>query len=330
MADLSIYKDKKVLVTGGLGFIGSNLAIKLQSLGANITLSDSMIPGYGGNLFNIDSIKDLININFSDIRDEHATNYLVKEQDYIFHLAAQVSHIMSLSDPFPDIDINIKGTAILLEACKKQNPDVKIIRCGTRGQYGAATKLPVSEDAPTNPKGIYEISQLTAEKIMEVYHNVHGIKSVLLRLTNIFGPRAQMRHSHYGVANWFIRLALDDATIPIYGDGSIKRDFLYVDDCVSAMLEAGACESAYGEIFNVGVDKPSTFLELTKIIVNESNSGKWEFTPFSKERAAQEPGDFYTDISKIKSIVGWTPKESLQKGISNTVKYYKKYSKYYW
>ena len=257
-------------------------------------------------------------------------NYLVKEQDYVFHLAAQVSHIMSLTDPFPDIDINIKGTAILLEACKKYNPNVRIIRCGTRGQYGAATHLPVSEDAPTNPKGIYEISQLTAEKIMEVYFNVHGIKSVLLRLTNIFGPRAQMRHSHYGVANWFVRLALDDETIPIFGDGSSKRDFLYVDDCVSAMLEAGACESAYGEILNVGVDKPSTFLELTKIIISEAKLGKWELTPFSKERAAQEPGDFYTDISKIKRIVGWAPKISLQKGISITVEYYKKYSKYYW
>lgn len=174
------FKDKKVLITGGVGFIGSNLAIKLIELGAEVTVLDAMIPDYGGNLFNLDPIRDKIHINFSNIIDVSSINYLVQEKNYIFHCAGQVCHVMSLTDPFPDIEYNIKGTAILMEACKKYNPSVKVIKTGTRGQYGPATKLPVNEEAPTNPRGIYEISNLTAEKIMKVYNDIHGIKTVLL------------------------------------------------------------------------------------------------------------------------------------------------------
>src|SRR3990167_1240291 len=209
------FQGKNVLITGGLGFIGSNLAIQLVSMGAKVVLLDAMLPDYGGNLFNIAPVKDEVIINFGDICSEYTMDYLVKDKDYIFHLAGQVCHIMSLTDPFPDIDINIKGTAILMEACKHFNRDAKVIYTGTRGQYGPATKLPVDEEAPTNTKGIYEISNLTAEKIIKVYNDVHGIRSVLLRLTNIYGPRSQMMHSRFGVCNWFVRLALDNDTIQV-------------------------------------------------------------------------------------------------------------------
>jgi UDP-glucose 4-epimerase len=323
------FKGKKVLITGGLGFIGSNLAIKLVDLGANVTLMDAMIPEYGGSLFNIEPIKDDVRINFSNICDEYSVNYLVEDKDYIFHLAGQVSHVMSLTNPFPDIEINIRGTTVLMEACKKCNRNVVIIRSGTRGQYGPATKLPVDEDAPTNPKGIYEVSNLTAEKIMKVYNDNFGIRCVLLRLTNIYGQRAQMKTHHYGVANWFIRLAIDGTTIKVFGDGQLKRDFLYIDDCVRALLMAAINKKAYSEIFNVGVDKASTFLELAEIIV-EKTGGRWEFAPFSPERKAQEPGDFYSDITKIKRSIGWEPQIELEKGVGETIEYYRKYKKYYW
>jgi UDP-glucose 4-epimerase len=324
------FRGRRTLITGGLGFIGSSLAIRLVEMGAEVTIVDAMIPEYGGNLFNIEPVKDEVHVNFCDVCDIHAMNYLIQDQDYVFHLAGQVSHILSLSNPFPDIEINVKGTAVLMEACKRHNPGVKVIYTGTRGQYGPAVKLPVSEDASTNPKGIYEISNLTAEKIIKVYNDVHNISSVLLRLTNIYGPRAQMRHSHYGVANWFVRLAVDDETIKVFGDGSILRDFLYVDDCVDALLMSAVCREATGEIFNVGVDKPVSFLELAKTIVKVAGSGRWEFAPFTPERKAQEPGDFYSDISKIRRVVEWEPTTLLEQGLGETIAYYRRHKAHYW
>ena len=325
-----IYKGKRVLVTGGLGFLGSNTAIKLVEQGAQVTILDAMIPEYGGNLFNIETIRDDVRVNYSNICDEYSMNYLVQGMEYIFHFAGQVNHVKSLSDPFPDIEMNIKGTAVLMEACKRYNPDAMIIRAGTRGQYGPATKLPVAEDAPTNPRGIYEISHLTAEKIMQTYHENFGIKSVLLRLTNIYGPRGQMRTHTFGVANWFMRLAIDDQTIKVFGDGKLKRDFLYVDDCVDAILLSGLNPAMYGEIFNLGKDKPETFLELAEIIIRVAKKGRWEFAAFSAERKAQEPGDFYSDISKIRSAIHWSPSTTLEEGVRRSIEYYTKHKAHYW
>lgn len=330
MTCYSEYKDKNVLITGGLGFIGSNLALRLVGLGAQVTLLDAMIQDYGGNLFNIDSIKDKVTVNFSNITDVNSMNYLVREKDYIFHCAGQVCHVMSLTDPFPDIEYNIKGVAILMDACKKNNPGVKVVKTGTRGQYGPATSLPVCEDAPTNPKGIYEISNLTAEKIMKVYNDIHGIKTVLLRLTNIYGPRSQMRHSRFGVVNWFVRQAIDNETIKVFGDGKILRDFLYIDDCVDAILMSAISEKAVGEILNVGLDKPTSFLDLVALIIKTAKTGRYEFAEFSPERKAQEPGDFYSDIGKIRKLVSWEPRVRLEEGLIRTIAYYRSFKKYYW
>jgi UDP-glucose 4-epimerase len=324
------FGGRKVLITGGLGFIGSNLAIRLVDLGAEVNVVDAMIPGYGGNLFNIEPVRGKVRVNFCDVCDIHAMNYLVRGQDYVFHLAGQVSHVLSLSNPFPDIEFNIKGTAVLMEACKLENPSAKIVHTGTRGQYGSAVQLPVGEDAPTNPKGIYEISNLAAEMIIKVYNDVHHVPSVLLRLTNIYGPRAQMKHSQYGVVNWFVRLAVDDEPIKVFGDGRILRDFLYVDDCVDALLMSALCEEAAGEILNVGIDKPTSFVELAETIVRVAGTGRWEFAPFTPERQAQEPGDFYSDISKIRRMVGWEPTTSLEKGLEKTIAYYRCHKAHYW
>jgi UDP-glucose 4-epimerase len=324
------FKGKNILITGGLGFIGSNLAIRLVQTGANVTLIDAMIPGHGGNLYNIDPIKNDVVVNFSDIRDENSMNYLIRGKDYIFHLAGQNDHVLSLTDPFPDIDINIKGSAVLLEACKKFNKEVRVIYTGTRGEYGSAVKLPVKEDAPINPKGIYELSSLTAQKLFKIYNDNHKVRSVTLRLTNIYGERAQMQHHRFGVANWFIRLVIDNQTIKVFGDGSILRDFLYVQDTVDAILKSASCERAYGEVFNIGVDKPTSFLELAKTIIELAKSGSWEFAPFSPERAAQEPGDFYSDITKAREIIGWEPKTSIRDGIARTIDFYRKFRKHYW
>lgn len=320
----------RVLITGGLGFIGSNLAIRLAGMGAKVTIIDAMMEDYGGNAFNIEPVRDAVTVNISDVRDSHGLAYLVGGQDYIFHLAAQCSHIKSLTDPFPDIEINIGGTAVLLEACKRHNPKVRIIYGGTRGQYGPVRELPVNEQTPMNPKGIYEISHLTAEKLVHVYHDIHGIKCLSLRLTNVYGPRAQMRHSHYGVANWLVRLLLDEKSIPIYGDGAQIRDFLYVSDCVEAMILAAQTDAAYGESFNLGVDVPTTWLEFAETLVDVARTGRIEFVPFSRERALQEPGHYYSDISKISRTIGWRPQVSLRDGLAHTLEYYRQHRQHYW
>lgn len=314
---------RRVLITGGLGFIGSNLALRLVRDGVQVVLCDALIEGYGGNPENIREIRDAVEVHLADVRDEAAIAKLVEGCDVVFHLAAQVSHVMSLSNPYPDIDINIKGTAAVLEACRKRNPGAVVVRSGTRGQYGPAIRLPVSEETPSDPRGLYEISQLTAEMICRLYTRVHGIRTVPLRLTNIYGPRAQMKHSQFGVVNWFVRLALGGRPIPIFGSGKIVRDFLYVDDCVEALMGAAVCPAAVGEILNVGHDRPSTFLEVARILCELVPGAEVAFTEFTPERKAQEPGDFLSDITKIRRLLGWEPRVGLREGLAQTVAFYR-------
>lgn len=324
------FKNKNVLITGGLGFVGSNLCIKLVSLGANVLAVDNMLPRQGGNIFNVEPVKNKIKINISDIRNQVSMNHLVKEQDYIFHLAGQVNHVDSVKNPLQDLSINVEGTLVIMEALKNCNRKAKAIFTGTRGEYGASLQLPVAESHSINPIGIYAITNFAAERIMLTYHNLHKIKSVCLRITNTYGPRHQMQHDEYGVFNWFIRKAMDNEVIPVFGDGRILRDYLYIDDLIDALLMTALCEKSYGEVFNIGSGVPLNFVDLAKTIIKVAKSGRTNFTGFTSERKALEPGDYYADISKIKSIVGWKPKTVLEDGIKKTIQYYKKYRKYYW
>jgi len=314
---------KRVLITGGLGFIGSNLAIRLVRDGARVAVCDAMIEGYGGNFANVAEVRSDLEVHVSDVRDEAEMARLVEGRDVVFHLAAQVSHVLSLSNPYPDIDINIKGTAVVLEACRKRNPGALVVRSGTRGQYGPAVSLPVSEEAAADPRGIYEISQLSAEMICRTYTRIHGVRTVPLRLTNVYGPRAQMKHSHFGVVNWFVRLALDGQPIPVFGTGLILRDFLYVDDCVEALIAVAGEPAAVGEVVNVGNDRASTFLEVAEILRDLVPGTEIVFTDFTPERKAQEPGDFVSDISKIRRLTGWEPRVGLREGLARTVEFYR-------
>jgi UDP-glucose 4-epimerase len=324
------FSDKRVLITGGLGFIGSNLAIRLVSLGAEVTLVDNMMPRQGGNLFNVSEIAPRVHINFSDVRNELSMNYLVKDKDYIFHLAGQVNHVDSVRDPIQDLDINCRGTLVLLESCRNVNRNVRIIFAGTRGEYGKSVKLPVAEDHPTNPKGIYAVTNLTAEKMVLVYRDIHGIRGTCLRITNTYGQRHQMQHDEFGVVNWFIRKAIDGEMIPVFGDGRIIRDFLYVDDLVECLLMVASSDGAYGEVFNVGTGIPTSFIDLAKLIVEVAKNGSYGFTEFTQERKEVEPGDYYTDISKIKEMLGWQPQVSLREGLARTIEFYRQYRAYYW
>jgi len=327
--DGECFRGREVLITGGLGFIGSNLAIAHVDLGAHVTPLDAMLDEHGGNLFNIEPVKERVTVNFSDVRDESSLKYLVRGKDYIFHLAGQNDHVLSLSNPFPDIDINIKGSAMLLETCKRVNPSARLVYSGTRGEYGPAAMLPVGEDQPMRPKGIYELSSLTAQQLFQIYHDNHGVASVALRLTNTYGERSQMRHSRFGVANWFIRLAMDGETIPVFGDGLLLRDFVYVQDVVDAMLRCAATDAAYGQVFNVGNNRACSFRELAETVVRVAGTGSWKLAPFTPERAAQEPGDFCSDVRKIQRVVGWEPTTSLDEGVRRTLAFYGKHKAHY-
>ncbi len=324
------FKNAHVLITGGLGFIGSNLAIRLVGLGANVTLVDNMLPRQGGNLFNIEPVKDKVHVNFSDIRNTLSMNYLVQGKDYIFHLAGQVNHVDSMRNPIQDLDINCKGTLVLLEACHHHNPNARIIFAGTRGEYGKSAHLPVDEKHPTNPVGIYAITNLTAEKMVLVYHNVKGLQGVCLRITNTFGPRHQMMHDEYGVLNWFIRKALDNEAIPVFGDGAILRDFLFVDDLLEALLKTATTPKAYGDVYNVGTGRGISFRELAETIVSVVGSGRVAFVPFTRERQEVEPGDYVADIQKIRKVTGWDPEIPLEEGIRRTAEFYRRYRDHYW
>jgi UDP-glucose 4-epimerase len=324
------FKGKEVLITGGLGFIGSNLSLELVKLGARVTIVDNMLPRQGSNLFNIKEIEDKVKVNISDVRNELSMNHLVKGKELIFHLAGQVNHVDSMRNPIQDLDINCRGTMVLLEALKQYNRSAKIIFAGTRGEYGSSVKLPVDEDHPTNPKGIYAVTNLTAEKMILVYDDIFGLKAACLRITNTYGPRHQMMHDEYGVFNWFIRKAIDGEEIPVFGDGRILRDFIYVQDLVDCMLMTAGTDAAYGEVFNVGTGIPVSFIELAETIAKVAGSGRPIYTAFTQERKEVEPGDYYADITKIKRIVRWSPKVPLEEGIRKTIDYYKTYKREYW
>jgi UDP-glucose 4-epimerase len=324
------FKGKKVLVTGGLGFVGSSLAIKLVELGADVLIVDNMLPREGGNMFNIEPVKDKLRVNISDIRNATSMNHLVKDIDSVFHIAGQVNHVDSVKNPLNDLSINVEGTLIIMEALRMNNPNARVIFTGTRGEYGSSLKLPVAESHAINPIGIYAITNFAAERIVLTYHNLHNIKSVCLRITNTYGPRHQMAHDEYGVFNWFIRRAMDSEVIHLFGDGRILRDYLYIDDLTESLIATALSDKVYGEVYNIGSGVPLSFIELANKIIEISGSGEVDYTEFTSERKALEPGDYYADITKIKNAIGWQPKTSLEDGIKKTIEYYKKNKKHYW
>ena len=324
------FEGKNVLITGGLGFIGSNLAHKLVTLDANVVIVDSLIPRYGGNMFNIAGIEDKVKVNIADVRDESGMNQLVKGQAYIFNLAGQVSHLDSMTDPYTDLEINCRSQLTILEACRKNNDKVKIIFAGTRGQYGKADYLPVDEKHLMHPTDVNGINKLAGEWYHILYNNVYGIRACSLRLTNTYGPRQMMKNNRQTFLAWFIRLAIDNEKIKIFGDGKQKRDFNYVDDVVDAFLMAGASEKANGEVYNLGSGKPVSVIDITKKLIEIAGSGSYELAEWPKDKKKIEIGDYYADFSKIKNALGWEPETGLEEGLEKTIGYFKKHKDKYW
>jgi UDP-glucose 4-epimerase len=318
------YRDRRVLVTGALGFIGSNLCRTLADLGAKVLAVDSLLPDYGGNLFNLAGYEDRVRINIADVRG-HGMNYLVRDQDVLFNLAGQVSHIDSMTDPFTDLEINCRSQLWILEAVRKNNPEVKIVYAGTRQVYGKPQRLPVDETHLLNPTDVNGINKISGEFYHLVYHSVYGIRASSLRLTNTYGPRQLIRHNRQGFIGWFIRQAVLGETIQLFGDGTQKRDFDYVDDVVDAFLRAGAMDVADGEVFNLGGDEPVSLLDLAKILIEIAGHGAYVLSPFPPERKRIDIGDFYADTTKIRRTLGWAPRVRLREGLERTIDYYRQH-----
>jgi UDP-glucose 4-epimerase len=326
----SVYKGKNVLITGGLGFIGSNLAISLAGLGARVVIVDSLIEDYGGNLFNIEPVKNNVRVNISDVRDEPGMLYLVKGMDFIFNLAGQVSHIDSMLNPYVDLEINCRSQLTILEACRKNNKDVKIVFAGTRQQYGKPDYLPVDEKHPIHPTDVNGINKMAGEWYHILYNNVYGIRAVSLRLTNTYGPRQLLKHNRQGFFGWFVRQIIDGEEIKIFGDGSQVRDFNYVGDTVDAFLIAGADETAFGNIYNLGGAERFNLKSLVELMIKIFGSGSYHIIPFPEDRKKIDIGDFYANYEKIENELGWRPTVNLEEGIKETFKYYSQFKKYYW
>lgn len=324
------YRGRRVLLLGGLGLIGSTLAQGLVALGARVTIVDAMFPEYGGNLANLAGIERAVTLHIGDIRDEALMQRLIPDQECIVNLAAQVSYTDSVIDPFRDLDINCRGQLQVLELCRRLNPAARVLFPGSRLQFGRIQSIPVAEDHPQVPLMPYGIHKMAAEKYCQMYYRIYGLRTTVLRLANPYGPRQQMRHSKYGIVNWFIRLAMDDEPIRVFGAGRQIRDYVYVEDVAMAFLLAGRLDQADGEVFNVGSGIGTAFREMAEEVVRIVGRGRIEFVQWPADYVNIETGDYVTDISHIKRVLGWVPRISLAEGIAETHRYYQRHRAAYW
>jgi UDP-glucose 4-epimerase len=328
---LAEYKGRSVLITGGLGFIGSNLARRLVELGdVEVTIVDALIPGQGGNCYNIHDIRDRVTVRIANIADDQVINQLVNGVDYVFNLAGNVSHLESMVDPHLDLELNCAAQLKLLEACRNFNPHAKIVFTSTRQVYGEPVYLPVDEQHRIAPLDINGIHKRAAELYHLLYHRIHGTRVVCLRLTNTYGPRQLVYHNRQGFIGWFIHQAIDGAVIELFGGGKQKRDLVYVDDVVEALLLAGASETAEGEIFNLGGQEPVSLATLATELIKLTGIGSIQLMPFPQERQLIDIGNFHADYHKIESMLGWRPRTSLREGLMRTVEFYQTHRAHYW
>jgi UDP-glucose 4-epimerase len=320
---------KKVLITGGLGFIGSNLAGRLVEDGAHVTIVDSMIPEYGGNMRNVHEISDKVTVNLSDIRDPFSVNQLICKQDYLFNLAGQTSHLDSMEEPFTDLDINAKAQLSILEACRKHNPDIRIIFASTRQIYGRPKYLPVDEKHPCHPVDVNGINKMAGEWYHILYHDVYGIPTSVLRLTNTYGPRMRIKDARQTFLGIWIRNLLEKKPIQVYGNGKQRRDYNYVDDVVDALLIAATNDEACGKIYNLGGRESLSLEETARIMKDMVEGSSYEKIPFPRDREAIDIGDFITDYRYFNKSFDWEPKVVFEEGMSKTIDFFRKFIKHY-
>src|SRR3954463_8967574 len=316
------FDGARVLITGGLGFIGSNLALRLVGRGSEVTVVDSLIPDYGGNRYNVEDIRDRIQINVSDVRDTHSLRHLVQDKDYLFNLAGQTSHLDSMTNPMPDLEINCQAQLSILETCRAGNPKIKIVFASTRQIYGRPTRLPVDETHPLHPVDVNGINKMAGEQYHLLYNNVYGIPATALRLTNTIGPRMRIKDARQTFVGLWVRQLLEGKPISVWG-GKQLRDFTDVEDAVDAFLMAAASPATNGQVYNLGGSEVIDLAGAAKLMIEVYGSGSYEIKEFPSERRAIDVGDYYADFSKIREELGWTPKRGLRETIETTLGYFR-------
>ena len=318
----------KVLITGGLGLIGSTLAARLAEAKADVLLIDSLNQNFGGNLFNIAESEGRVRVNISDIRDIHGLRYLIRGADLIFNLAGQTSHMDSMNAPFEDLEINCLAQLSLLEACRQINPNVRIIYASTRQIYGRPVYLPVDEAHPVRPVDVNGINKFSGESYHILYSEIYGIKSTVLRLTNTYGPRMRIRDARQIFMGVWVRRLLEQRPIEVWG-GQQRRDFLYVDDAAEAFIAAALTPDTTARILNVGGSEVITLSELAETMVVCNGGGSIEYKEFPMERKLIDIGDYYTDDRALRSLTNWSPSISITTGVERTLAFYKAYAQHY-
>ena len=321
--------DKKVLITGGLGFIGSNLARRLVDFGNNVSVVDSLIPEYGGNLRNLHDLKDKIKIDVTDIRDSYLVKDLIMGQDYIFNLAGQTSHLDSMENPFIDLDINAKAQLSILEACRKHNPQARIVYASTRQIYGRPKYLPVDEKHPLHPVDVNGINKIAGEQYHILYHEVYGIASSVLRLTNTYGPRMRIKDARQTFLGIWIKNLLQGKPIQVFGNGKQRRDYNFVDDVIDALILAATSIHSIGKSFNLGAPDPLNLEQTAKIMCNQIDGACYEMIAFPEDRKAIDVGDFICDFSAFSSSFDWNPKITFEEGITKSIDFFREELVYY-
>jgi dTDP-glucose 4,6-dehydratase/UDP-glucose 4-epimerase len=327
---MTSFAEKTVLITGGLGFVGSNLARRLVALGARVTLVDSLIPEYGGNEHNVADLLGCVTVNVSDVRDRFALEHLLRGQDFLFNLAGQTSHLDSMHDPQTDLDINASAQLAILEACRRVNPQIRVVFASTRQLYGRPQYLPVDENHPIRPVDVNGINKFAGESYHLLYSAVYGIRATVLRLTNTYGRGMRVKDARQTFLGIWIRQLLEGRPIRVFGDGTQLRDFNHVDDCVDALLLAAIDDTAVGKVYNLGSEEVVSLKNLAQLMTKLRPGGCFELVPFPTDRKVIDIGDYYSDFSRIRDELGWRPKVGLCNGLQWTIDYFDLNRRHYW
>lgn len=321
----SVFGGRRTLVTGGLGFIGSNLVRRLVELGADVTVIDALVPGYGGNLFNVEDVRDRIHLIVDDVRDAPAIEACVEGRDHVFNLVGQVSHTDSMSEPELDLENNCRAPLAVLEACRRVNRAARVVYSSTRQIYGRPERMPVDESHPCRPVDVNGIHKWTAEQYHRLYDEVYGIACVVLRLSNTFGPGVLVKHPRQGFIGWFLRKVVEGGEIELMGDGTQLRDMNYVDDVVDALLLAAATPAARGQTYNLGAPAPVSLGDLARRMVEIAGRGSIRHVPFPPERKRIDVGSVTIDWSRIRRELGWSPRVEVDEGLTRSIRYYEQH-----
>lgn len=324
------FRGRRVLITGGLGFIGSNLARALVGAGSKVTLIDSLMPTHGGSWANVAGIERDVDVHRIDVRHTERLHAHLLDKEILFNLAGQTSHLDSMTDPRTDLAVNCTAQLSLLEACRADNPTLRIVFAGTRQIYGRPRYLPVDESHPIDPVDVNGINKTAGEWYHLLYGRVYGLPVTVLRLTNTYGPRMRVRDARQTFLGIWIRQALDDDELCVYGDGEQRRDFSYVDDVVNALCLAAASDAAVGQVFNVGGDGHFSLSEIARLVIRLAGSGRARLVPFPADRKAIDVGDYYADDTKLRTALGWKPLVGLEEGVTRTLDFYRAHARSYW